>query len=170
VGTDDGEPLQVGLVAHHVFCPRRAWLEAAGEKSDTAQLAIGERDSEPSDDPSRSRSVRIRALDVASKQLGLVGRADSVEQQEDGTLVIVEHKATPVRRSTTVTEATRVQLALLGLCLEEMGYSISGYAVWFSTHRTSRRRRGSRAGARRRQSGAQGHALHSGLSAGAAAS
>jgi CRISPR-associated protein Cas1 len=99
-------------------------------------MAIGERDSEPSDDPSRSRSARVRALDVASEQLGLVGRSDTVEQQEDGTLVIVEHKATPVRRSTTVTAATRVQLALLGLCLEEMGYSISGYAVWFSTHRT----------------------------------
>jgi len=136
VATDDGEPLRVGLVAHHVFCPRRAWLEAAGERSDTAQMAIGERDSEPSDDPSRSRGARVRALDVASEQLGLVGRCDTVEHQEDGTLVVVEHKATPVRRSTTVTEATRVQLALLGRCLEEMGYCVSGYAVWFSTHRT----------------------------------
>ena len=131
----DAEPLQVGLVAHHVFCPRRAWLEAAGEKTDTAQMAIGVRDSEPSDDPSRSRTGRTRALDVASERLGLVGRSDTVEEQEDGSLVVVEHKATPRRRSGTVTEATRVQLALLGYCLEEMGHRVSGYAVWFSTQR-----------------------------------
>jgi hypothetical protein len=35
------EPLPISLVAHHVFCPRRAWLEAAGENTDTQQVAIG---------------------------------------------------------------------------------------------------------------------------------
>ena len=29
------EPLPISLVAHHVFCPRRAWLEAMGEKTDS---------------------------------------------------------------------------------------------------------------------------------------
>ncbi len=35
------EPLPISLVAHHVFCPRRAWLEAMGEKTDTHHMAVG---------------------------------------------------------------------------------------------------------------------------------
>jgi hypothetical protein len=35
------EPLPISLVAHQVFCPRRAWLEAAGETTDTQQVAQG---------------------------------------------------------------------------------------------------------------------------------
>jgi hypothetical protein len=32
--TDDGrpDPVPISLVAHHVFCPRRAWLEAMGSR------------------------------------------------------------------------------------------------------------------------------------------
>jgi len=35
------EPVTIGLVAHYAFGPRRAWLEAAGERTDTAQMAVG---------------------------------------------------------------------------------------------------------------------------------
>ena len=37
----DGESLAISLVAHHVFCPRRTWLEAAGERTDTYQVDTG---------------------------------------------------------------------------------------------------------------------------------
>lgn len=30
--------LPLSLVAHTVFCPRRTWLEAAGEHSDKSQI------------------------------------------------------------------------------------------------------------------------------------
>lgn len=33
------DPIPISLVAHHIFCPRRAWLEAAGEQTDTHQMA-----------------------------------------------------------------------------------------------------------------------------------
>ena len=36
----DREPLPISLVAHHVFCPRRAWLEAMGETTDIHQMAV----------------------------------------------------------------------------------------------------------------------------------
>ncbi len=37
----DGESPRISLVAHHVFCHCRAWLEAMGKKTDTHQMAVG---------------------------------------------------------------------------------------------------------------------------------
>jgi CRISPR-associated protein Cas1 len=33
--------IPISLVAHHAFCPRRAWMEAMGETTDTHQMALG---------------------------------------------------------------------------------------------------------------------------------
>lgn len=130
-------PLTIGLVAHHAFCPRRAWLEAHGERTDTAQMAVGVVDHEAVDDSATSRPARLRAVDVASERLGVVGRCDSVERNpETGALTVVEHKANPVRRRSQVTDAQTVQLALQVLCLRESGQEVEGAAVWFSTTRT----------------------------------
>lgn len=128
------EPLPISLVAHHEFCPRRAWLEAAGEKTDTMQMAVGTRDHEVVDDPARSRTTRVRAFDIAAEGLGVVGRCDTVEVAPDGSLTVVEHKATPVRQRPEVTVPTRLQLALQVLALREMGFRVDGTAVWFSSH------------------------------------
>ena len=75
----DGEPLPISLVAHHVFCPRRAWLEAMGEKTDTHQMAVGLDEHHASDDPAASRAGRLRAVEIASRHLGVIGRCDVVE-------------------------------------------------------------------------------------------
>ncbi len=132
--TDDD--LTIGLVAHHVFCPRRAWLEAHGERTDTAQMATGEVDHASVDDPSTSRSVRLRAVDVRSSELGLRGRCDSLEiDDSSGEVTIVEHKSAPLRRRSEVTEAQAVQLALQARCLREAGRTVVGASVWFTTTR-----------------------------------
>jgi CRISPR-associated protein Cas1 len=34
-------PISLVVVAHHAFCPRRAWLEAMGETTDTRQMPHG---------------------------------------------------------------------------------------------------------------------------------
>lgn len=60
--TDDD--LTIGLVAHHVFCPRRAWLEAHGERTDTAQMATGTVDH--GEWTSTARSRVLRAVEVSS--------------------------------------------------------------------------------------------------------
>lgn len=129
------DALPISLVAHHVFCPRRAWLEAVGERTDTEQMTVGELTHSAVDDRAASRGVRFTRIEVASDTLGIVGRCDAVEVNEDGTLQIVEHKATPVRREATVTEPMRIQLALQAMALEEMGHDVAGTAVWFATHR-----------------------------------
>ena len=127
--------MPLSLVAHHAFCPRRAWLELQGERTDTAQMAHGTAEHAPVDEQSTSRAPRVRALDVGSEELQLVGRCDTVEVSEDGTLTVVEHKAVPVRRSSEPTFPQRIQLALQALCLREQGYVVSGAAVWFTTTR-----------------------------------
>jgi CRISPR-associated protein Cas1 len=127
------ETLTIGVVAHHAFCPRRAWLEVHGERTDTGQVAQGVVDHEAVDDPSTSRTKRLRAVDVHSDALGLVGRCDSVEFPEGGPITVVEHKAAPVRRRSDVTEPQRIQLALQALCLQEQGIAATAAAVWFST-------------------------------------
>lgn len=135
--SDGPETLRIGLVAHHVFCPRRAWLEVHGEKTDTGQMAVGVDDHAAVDDPTTSRTTRLRAVDLRSQRLGLAGRADSVEIAPDGGTTVVEHKAAPVRRSADPTPAQRVQLALhnQARCLTEAGHRVDGAAVWNSTLR-----------------------------------
>lgn len=129
-----GEPIPISLVAHYAFCPRRAWLEAMGERADSYQMVIGEVEHRRSDDPKASRPARLRALDVGSTRLGIVGRCDSVEIDDQGQATVVEFKATPVRRRASVTFPMVVQLALEAEALREAGREVVGAAVYFSSH------------------------------------
>jgi len=130
------ELIPISLVAHQAFCPRRAWLEAVGEKTDTHQVEIGTQAHAPADDPTGSRARRYRAVDVISHDLGVLGRCDTVELDENAAMTVVEHKATPVRRRPEVTEPMRIQVALLAGALADMGYPVSGQAIYFTNHHT----------------------------------
>ncbi|TVS77667.1 CRISPR-associated endonuclease Cas1 [Mycobacterium helveticum] len=130
---NDVDPLPISLVAHHVFCPRRAWLEAAGEETDTYQMSVGELAHRATDDPTRSRGDRHRSVDIAHRAWGITGRADTVESH-DGSLRVVEYKATPVRRKAEPTAPMRIQLALQSASLQEMGHAVTEHAVYFTTH------------------------------------
>jgi CRISP-associated protein Cas1 len=100
----DAEPIPLSLVSHHVFCPRRAWLEAAGERCDSYQMAAGEIAHRATDNASNSRYGRHRSVDISHPGWGIVGRADTIEEH-DGSLKVVEYKATPVRRRPELTSA-----------------------------------------------------------------
>lgn len=129
--------LPLSLIAHTVFCPRRAWLESAGEHTDTWQMQQGHSAHQRSDDPKASDGFSRRAVPVAHRELGLVGRCDVIEGAEDSPLTVVEFKANPVRREDEVTEAAKVQLTLQKLCLEDMGHEVTGTEVF---HTSTRRR------------------------------
>lgn len=128
--------MPISLVAHHAFCPRRAWLEAAGEATDTGQMAVGVRDHQAVDDVARSRQQRVRSVEVTSETLGLVGRCDTVEVDAQERLTVVEHKSTPVRQRAEVTEPMRLQLCLQVMALREMGHDVVGAAIFFTSHAT----------------------------------
>ena len=130
----DRDPIPISLVAHHVFCPRRAWLEAMGETTDSYQMSAGVQAHRASDDPAASRPHLLRAVEVSSPRLGVIGRCDAVELHEDGTATVIEHKATPVRRRAEVTEAQTVQLTLQVHALRESGMNVTNAAVHFTEH------------------------------------
>lgn len=128
------QPIPISLVAHHAFCPRRAWLEAMGETTDTHQVAHGLAAHRASDDPSRSRPDAQRSVDVISDTLGISGRCDCIEFDDAGRATVVEYKSTPVRKRATVTEPMRTQLALQTAALRESGVIVTGAAVYFVDH------------------------------------
>ncbi|HSW41534.1 MAG TPA: CRISPR-associated endonuclease Cas1 [Patescibacteria group bacterium] len=129
------DPLLISLVAHHVFCPRRAWIEAAGEVTDSYQVASGSALHGPTDDPATGRPTNLRSVDVVHEELGIVGRCDTVEVGPGGELTVIEYKATPVRREPEVTEPLRMQLALQVEALRASGYTVAGQVAYFVNHR-----------------------------------
>ncbi len=90
-----GDMIPISLVAHLVFCPRRAWLEAAGEVTDTWQVAEGSASHAATDDPASARPAALRAIDVADVFLGVTGRCDTIEVAPDGGLTVVEYARPP---------------------------------------------------------------------------
>ena len=133
----ESDPLPISLVAHTCFCPRRAWLEAAGERVDSEAMAEGSIAHGQVDRRDDDRTLARRSVEVVSRRIGLIGKCDVVQTDPDGRLRVVEFKSSPLRRKPVVTEAQVLQLALQGLCLEEAGYTLSGYVVYFTNHRTS---------------------------------
>jgi len=76
----------------------------------------------------------VRAVDVEDAILGTTGRCDRVEIHADGSMTIVEHKASPVRRTPELTEPMRIQVLLQAHALRSMGHTVRGSAVYFTTH------------------------------------
>lgn len=127
------DPLPISLVAHTVFCSRRAWLEAAGETTPSFAIEHGVAAHGAVDARRDDRRAARRSVEVIHAQLGLVGRCDVVADDGDG-LRIVEYKSSPLRRRAEVTAAQRIQLTLQAMCLEDMGHRVTGGAVYFTNH------------------------------------
>jgi CRISPR-associated protein Cas1 len=126
--------LPISLVAHTVFCPRRVWLEASGETVESEAMTIGELVHRPSDDGAASTTTVRRAVDVEDVAAGITGRCDAVDVDADGGLQVVEYKATPMRKRPEPTEALQIQVALQAQALRAMGETVTGAAVYFTTH------------------------------------
>lgn len=80
-----------------------------------------------------------RALPIWSERLGLIGKADIVEFQPDGTPYRVEYKHGSKRKAARIAECDDLQLAAQALCLEEMtGRAVTEDALFYAS---SKRRR-----------------------------
>jgi CRISPR-associated protein Cas1 len=130
------DPLPISLVAHTVFCPRRAWLEAAGEQVGSVAIEQGTADHARVDAQSDERAHLRKSVNLRHDELGLVGRCDVLKTEQD-TIDLIEFKSAPLRRRPEVTQAQRIQLALQRLCLEDAGHRINSQSVYFTTHRQS---------------------------------
>lgn len=133
------EPLPLSLLNDFLFCSRRAALKAVeGCWGENAHTVKGDLAHEHADLPGYevAKGVRLlRALPVFSDRLGLSGKCDIVEQNEEGTLSPVEYKKGSRRKFVN----DDAQLCAQALCLEEMfGKAVLRGAVF---HAASKRRR-----------------------------
>jgi CRISP-associated protein Cas1 len=126
--------LPISLVAHTVFCERRAWIEAAGEQVVHSQIEAGIAAHVTVDAPG-ARQLRSRSIDVSHEALGIVGRCDVVRTDRGNAVGIVEYKATPARRIAEVTDANVIQLALQRMCLESAGVEVISQEIYFTNQR-----------------------------------
>lgn len=135
----ESESLPISLVAHTIFCPRRAWLEAMGERPPrTGQMAAGTAAHRRVDKPTvKDEAMTLRGVDVRHSELGYHGRIDRAERIGETALRLIEHKATPVKRRAEVSDANRVQLALQAMALEDQGHEVVEAGVYFTQHNTT---------------------------------
>lgn len=130
------ESIPIGWVAHHQFCPRRAWLEANGEKSRrSAQMEQGTFEHRRVHDVRESSENVARGIEVRSEGWGIHGKIDIAEGDPESGVTLVEYKATPVRRIPEVTNANRIQLTLQREALKEAGVPVLDQAVYFTGHK-----------------------------------
>lgn len=136
--TDD-ELVPISALQHYAYCPRQCALIHVEQVWDENIYTLrGNRAHDRVDvaEGSTRGDVRTeRALPLFSVRLGLIGRADVVELDGEGTPFPVEHKV----GSRKARRADEIQLCAQALCLEEMfGKHVFSGALFY---RKSRRRR-----------------------------
>jgi len=137
--TDTPAPLLLSGINHFAYCPRRfAWIHLDGVYADnehTTRGVLGHRRVDEGATTHEEGVQVLRAVDLWSDRLGIVGKADVVELLADGTPHPVEYKAGALE----VYENDDLQVTAQALCLEEMfGRPVPQGAIY---HIATRRRR-----------------------------
>ena len=109
-------------------------MEAAGERTLTAQMAHGEVAHKAVDMPAHVSKGKNTRVALRSDRLGINGLSDAVYEVAPHVYEIVEYKSTPVRRKAEVTDANILQLTLQRMCLEEAGNEVVGQSIYFTDH------------------------------------
>jgi len=140
-GADDLIPLSA--LQHWCYCPRQCALihveQAFAENVFTLRgQAVHSRVDKPGLEMRAGLRIE-RALPVWSERLGLIGKADIVEFEMDGTPYPVEYKHGSKRKAGLIAACDELQLAAQALCLEEMtGRPVNEGALFYAS---SKRRR-----------------------------
>jgi CRISPR-associated exonuclease Cas4 len=132
------DPLPISALQHWSYCPRQCGLihlEQAFE--DNVHTLRGQAVHATVDLPgfeARAGVRSVRALPLGSERLGLVGKADVVEFQPDGTPYPIEYKHGRTVKAKQGHDA--LQLAAQALCLEEMtGRAVPEGALFYASSR-----------------------------------
>jgi CRISPR-associated exonuclease Cas4 len=139
----DDDPLPVSALQHWAYCPRQCGLIHLEQAfDDNLHTLRGQAVHAAADKPGVEvrRGLRVeRALPIYSDRLGLIGRADTVEFEGDGTPYPVEYKHGSRNKAADIAACDDLQLAAQAMCLEEMtGRAIPEGALFYAS---SRRRR-----------------------------
>lgn len=137
------DPIPLSALQHWCYCPRQcALIHVEQVFAENLHTMRGQAVHKQVDQPGveTRAGVRVeRALPVWSDRLGLIGKADVVEFEADGTPYPVEYKHGSRSKAAWIAACDDLQLAAQALCLEEMtGRAVPQGALYYAT---SRRRR-----------------------------
>ena len=140
---DDTDPLPISALQHWAYCPRQCGLIHLEQAfDDNLHTQRGQAVHAQVDKPGveERKGLRIeRALPLWSDSLGLIGKADVVEFEPDGTPYPVEYKHGSRHKAADIAACDDVQLAAQAMCLEEMTKRpVAEGALYYAS---SRRRR-----------------------------
>ena len=142
VATHD-DPISISALQHWAYCPRQCGLIHLEQAfDDNLHTLRGQAVHAQVDRPGIEvrRGLRIeRALPLWSDRLGLIGKADVVEFEPDGTPCPVEYKHGSRHKAADIAACDDLQLAAQALCLHEMtGLAVPQGALYYAS---SKRRR-----------------------------
>ena len=137
------DPIPLSALQHWAYCPRQCGLIHLEQAfDDNLHTLRGQAVHRQVDDPGFEfrRGLRVeRALPVWSDEWGLIGKADVVEFEPDGTPYPVEYKHGSRNKAADIAACDDIQLAAQALCLAEMtGHGVAEGALYYAS---SRRRR-----------------------------
>lgn len=137
------EPIPLSALQHWAYCPRQCGLiHLEGAFDENVYTLRGRAVHAQVDQPGVElrRGLRVeRALPVWSERLGLIGKADTVEFEPDGTPYPVEYKHGSRHKSVEIAACDDLQVAAQAICLQEMiGRVVSEGAIYYAS---SKRRR-----------------------------
>lgn len=139
----DTDSIPLSALQHWCYCPRQCALiheeQAFAENVHTLRGQAVHASVDMPGFETRSGLRMERALPIWSERLGLIGKADVVEFQSDGTPYPVEYKHGSRHKAAHIAACDDLQLTAQALCLEEMtGKTVIEGALFYAT---SKRRR-----------------------------
>lgn len=140
---DETDPLPLSALQHWAYCPRQCGLIHLEQSfDDNLHTQRGQAVHAQVDQPGVEvrHGLRIeRALPVWNDALGLIGKADVVEFERDGTPYPVEYKHGSRHKAAGIAACDDLQLAAQAMCLEAMtGRAVNEGALYYAS---SKRRR-----------------------------
>lgn len=139
----DSDPIPLSALQHWAYCPRQCGLIHLDQAFDeNIHTLRGHATHKKVDQPGASspKGIRVeRALPLWHDELGLIGKADTVEFSPSGQPYPVEYKQGTRHKLVSIAACDDVQVAAQAMCLEAMtGRPVLEGALFYAS---SKRRR-----------------------------
>lgn len=143
MNVDESLLIPLSALQHWCYCPRQfALIHVEQVFAENLHTLRGQAVHKQVDQPGVETRAGLRverALPVWSDRLGLIGKADVVEFEANGTPYPVEFKHGARNKAAWIAACDDLQLAAQAMCLEEMtGKSVPAGALFYAS---SKRRR-----------------------------
>jgi CRISPR-associated exonuclease Cas4 len=141
--SEPADPISLSALQHWCYCPRQcALIHVEQVFAENLYTLRGQAVHRQVDQPGVETRAGLRverALPIWSDRLGLIGKADLVEFEANGTPYPVEYKHGSRNKAAWIAACDDLQLAAQAMCLEEMtGKTVPEGALFYAS---SKRRR-----------------------------